>query len=255
MGTKSATDKSFSAAPEGVEPLLDIEQAARFLNVSETSLRRWTNDGRLACLRVGRRRERRFRKSDLLAFMEQEPAGRMHSHGPQGAAVSRGMHLCGLYSSDVGQVEQAVGFLLEGFRPGTVSYLVGSPEVRGRVLAGLERRYPTVRRDLGPERLVLSDYAESAAEQLLWWEVRMQAAMDAGAAALRVLGDAGAFARAASREELLRYEVEYDARITRRFPVVTMCQYDAREFSGLVLLDTLKAHTDSFRYPAERVLA
>ena len=44
-------------------------------------------------------------------------------------------------------------------------------------------------------------------------------------------------------------------RLSRRFPVVTMCQYDAREFSGLVLLDTLKAHTDSFRYPAERVLA
>ena len=30
------------------EPLLDIEQAARFLNVSETSLRRWTNDGKKA---------------------------------------------------------------------------------------------------------------------------------------------------------------------------------------------------------------
>ena len=44
------------------EALLNIEQAAHFLNVSETSLRRWTNDGRLACLRVGRRRERRFRK-------------------------------------------------------------------------------------------------------------------------------------------------------------------------------------------------
>ena len=34
------------------DELLDIEQAARFLNVSETSLRRWTNAGRLACLRV-----------------------------------------------------------------------------------------------------------------------------------------------------------------------------------------------------------
>jgi len=42
---------------------LNIEQAARLLNVSETSLRRWTNSGRLACLRVGRRRERRFRRA------------------------------------------------------------------------------------------------------------------------------------------------------------------------------------------------
>ena len=55
------------------EDLLDIKQAARFLNVSEASLRRWTNSGRLACLRVGRRRERRFRRDDLLAFAEKQP--------------------------------------------------------------------------------------------------------------------------------------------------------------------------------------
>jgi len=42
--------------------LLDIGQAAAFLNVSEASLRRWTNSGRLVCLRVGQRRERRFRR-------------------------------------------------------------------------------------------------------------------------------------------------------------------------------------------------
>ena len=36
------------AARDDSEPLLDIEQAARFLNVSETSLRRWTNDRFLA---------------------------------------------------------------------------------------------------------------------------------------------------------------------------------------------------------------
>jgi hypothetical protein len=35
------------------EDLLDIKQAARYLQVSETSLRRWTNGGgQLACLRV-----------------------------------------------------------------------------------------------------------------------------------------------------------------------------------------------------------
>lgn len=55
------------------EDLLDIKQAARFLQVSETSLRRWTNAGQLACLRVGRKRERRFRRADLLAFMEEQP--------------------------------------------------------------------------------------------------------------------------------------------------------------------------------------
>ena len=56
------------------EDLWDIKQAARFLQVSETSLRRWTNAGQLACLRVGLKRERRFRRADLLAFMEDQPA-------------------------------------------------------------------------------------------------------------------------------------------------------------------------------------
>lgn len=233
------------------EPLLDIEQAARFLNVSETSLRRWTNDGRLACLRVGRRRERRFRRSDLLAFMENEPAGRSR---PGTAVVSHGMHLCGLYSSDEGQVQQAVSFLLEGLGPDGVSYVVGSPEMRGRILAGLERAYPALEHAVAEGRLVISDYAGSAAAQLNWWETRVEEALRRGASRIRVIGDAGAFAAAASREELLQYEAEYDRRISARYPVVTMCQYDARLFSGLVILDALKCHPQSFEHPAERIL-
>ncbi|HVH08770.1 MAG TPA: helix-turn-helix domain-containing protein, partial [Gemmatimonadales bacterium] len=50
--------------------LLDIREAAALLGVSATSLRRWTNGGRLPCFRLGGRRERRFRRADLLAFLE-----------------------------------------------------------------------------------------------------------------------------------------------------------------------------------------
>lgn len=234
------------------EPLLDIEQAARFLNVSETSLRRWTNDGRLACLRVGRRRERRFRRSDLLAFMENEPVGRSRSGE---AAGPRGQHVCGLYSSDEGQVQQAVTFLLDGLRPGTVSCLVGSAETRGRILAGLERAYPALGDAVADGRFVVSDYAGSAAAQLLWWETRIEDALRRGATEIRAIGDAGAFATAASREELRQYEADYDRRIAARYPVVTMCQYDVRLFSGLVVMDALKSHPHSFGHPAERILA
>src|SRR5438067_7019095 len=48
---------------------LTIGEAAQFLNVSEVSLRRWTNSGKLRCFRVGGRSERRFLIEDLLAFM------------------------------------------------------------------------------------------------------------------------------------------------------------------------------------------
>jgi excisionase family DNA binding protein len=240
-----------SAATDEPEPLLDIEQAARFLNVSETSLRRWTNDGRLACLRVGRRRERRFRRVDLLAFLEREPAGR----SPAAGSLGRGAHLCGLYSSDEGQVRQALIFLAEGFLPGTVTYLVGNAETRGRILAGLEREHPDLQTAIAEGRLVISDYAENRAAQLVWWETRIGQAVRRGAMLVRAIGDASGFIQAASREALLQYEAEYDQRIAQRFPVVTMCQYDVRQFSGLLVLEALKAHPHCFGQSAGRILA
>src|SRR5688500_9783017 len=100
------------------EDLLDIEQAARFLNVSETSLRRWTNSGRLRCLRIGQRRERRFRRSDLIAFMEAQPGTGVGASDPVGSAletaahhIREGHHVCGLYSNDVSRLQMAVSFL------------------------------------------------------------------------------------------------------------------------------------------------
>ena len=239
------------AATDESEPLLDIEQAARFLNVSETSLRRWTNDGRLACLRVGRRRERRFRRVDLLAFLEREPTDASRTE----RSLPRGTHLCGLYSSEEGQVRQALVFLQDGFPPRTVTHLVGTVATRGRILAGLEREHPDLEAAIAEGRLVVSDYAGSAAAQMAWWEARMEEAVRGGARLVRAIGDASGFIQAASREELLDYEAEYDRRIAHRFPVVTMCQYDVRQFSGMLVVHALMAHPDCFGQSAERILA
>jgi len=66
---------------------LTIAEAAAFLHVSETSLRRWTNSGRLRSFRVGGRNERRFLMDDLLAFM---PAtGRQPPLSKQGTAEAQ----------------------------------------------------------------------------------------------------------------------------------------------------------------------
>jgi len=48
-----------------------------------------------------------------------------------------------------------------------------------------------------------------------------------------------------SEAEMLRFEQAYDV-MCRRFPVVAICQYDAREFDGLAMLSVLKAHPDLF---------
>jgi transcriptional repressor of dcmA and dcmR len=246
------------------EQLLDIEQAARFLNVSETSLRRWTNSGRLACLRVGRRRERRFRAADLLSFMESQPAARgtpdpRAAHGDgmliDGVAVRYGTHVCGLYDSDEGRVRQAADFLAGGCRPGSAGLLVAAPADRDRILAALEHGDPASRLDIEAGRLVVGAYAATLEAQLEWWEARLLEATGAGAGSIRVVGDIQGFAEIISREDVSAYEAEYERRIAHRFPVVTLCQYDVRRFSSLAILDALKLHPDSFQHLPELVLA
>src|SRR2546430_10809651 len=170
-----------------LEELLDIKQAARFLKVSETSLRRWTNSGRLACLRVGHRRERRFRRKDLLAFAEEQPTGVL---APADLPRSDGSHLCGLYASDLSRVNLAVAFLAEALQAETVSYLAAEPDARGLIVAHLERRHPSITEDVEAGRLVLTpDAAASAPAPLDVWETSFPAARKAPGHALRVACD------------------------------------------------------------------
>ncbi len=48
---------------------MTLDEAAAYLGVSKVSLRRWTVNGQLRCVRVGSRRDRRFQKSDLDAYI------------------------------------------------------------------------------------------------------------------------------------------------------------------------------------------
>ncbi len=247
------------------DELLDIEQAAQFLNVSETSLRRWTNAGRLACLRVGRRRERRFRRADLLAFMEDQPAGaqvgapRSSSPHPahtviDGVAYALGAHLCGLFASEVGRIKQVIGFLEDGLRPGTVCFYVAPDKSRADALAHLEKSRPSLRTDIAAGRLILPDFMPSPRAQLEYFETSMRAALRGGAHTLRIVGDVSGLGPKTEEEGLLEFEAEFEEVIAKRFPLVTLCQYDVRQFSGVTILNALKLHRDTFRYPADRVL-
>ena len=247
------------------DELLDIEQAAQFLNVSATSLRRWTNAGRLACLRVGRRRERRFRRADLLAFMEDQPAegqaGAPRSSSPHpahtvidGIAYSLGAHICGLFDSELGRIKQVIGFLEGGLRPGTVCFYSGPEAARADALSQFEKSRPSLRADIAAGRLVLADYIPSPEGQLEYWDKSMRAALRAGAHTFRVVGDLRGLGPTESDEGLFEYEAGYEQIIAKRFPLVTLCQYDVHQFSGVTILNALKLHRDTFKYPVDRVL-
>jgi transcriptional repressor of dcmA and dcmR len=242
--------------------LLDIAQAAAFLNVSETSLRRWTNSGRLACLRVGRRRERRFRRADLLAFMESEPipaqiATTRASGSERGLTIIGGRpialstHLCGLYANDQGRIKLAVTFLVEALGPGSAAFLLTPTQMRDGILDQLRLARPQLDRDIADGRLVLSEYRDSGPAQLEYWQALFDAALRGGARVLRVVGDTSDFSRKVSDEALVEYEAGYEQNLARRYPVVSLCQYDVRQLSGLQVLNALKGHRDNAAYPSE----
>src|SRR5437773_12526726 len=97
--------------------LLDIAEAAAFLHVSRMSLRRWTNAGRLPCFRVGGRRDRRFRRAALLAFLERGGA-------PSGAK-RRPEHACGPYTSGAARARRVAAALAAGLAAAGTCLLAG----------------------------------------------------------------------------------------------------------------------------------
>jgi excisionase family DNA binding protein len=62
--------------------LLTVGQAATLLNVHANTVRRWAQQGVLHAYRIGTRRDRRFRRSDvdglLRGEVERELAGELH---------------------------------------------------------------------------------------------------------------------------------------------------------------------------------
>ena len=147
--------------------LLDIREAAEFLRVSETSLRRWTNAGRLPCLRIGGRRERRFRRSDLLAFLG--TAG-------DGAQAATHNHFCVFYTSDVDRARAAAAFLATALQPDVLCLLVAAKDVQRIVISLLEQDRPSIQNDVRAGRLAVAEYCDSATAQLDYWNRRLLAA-------------------------------------------------------------------------------
>lgn len=170
-------------------------------------------------------------------------------------SLTHGGHLCGLYDSDLGRLTLAVHFLLDGLAEGSVCFLVGPPRARAEIVMNLKKRWPSVQADVDEGRLVLSAYHLGPHAQNRYFRTVLDNKIADGARSFRIIGDLWGMRSKATGESLIEYEAEYDRIIARRYPVVTLCIYDARKFSGVEVLNALKGHRDTFRYPLERALA
>lgn len=221
--------------------MLNTAEAARFLRVSQASIRRWFDAGLLPGHRVGRRRERRFTEADLIAFMSRSTP----RSDPSAAASVAGMsvpapaHLATFFSSDSGALRLTVPFLAEGVRLHQPCFLVGSGQA-----------VEQYRRDLDLDHgvTVVQFGGATAAEAIARWEEMLATARAKGPAVIRVVGEMAEERRMfASEEEMFQYEQAYDV-MCKRYPMVTICQYDVRQFDGVALLQALKAHPDLFDF-------
>ncbi len=61
------TDKNQTTLPD----ILTLQQACEVLNCHPNTLRQWDNKGILKAIRFGTRRDRRYKKSDILKLLNQ----------------------------------------------------------------------------------------------------------------------------------------------------------------------------------------
>ena len=225
--------------------LLNTAEAADFLRVSEASVRRWSDTGLLPALRVGRRRERRFARADLVRFLGQPSASTVTIGG---VSIPVRTHLAPIYSTDLGSLRLSVPFLAEGLKAGQPCFLEASGAVLERYAKALTKEHGIdfAAAEQSGQLVTLSGPGADASHAIRYWERILAKTLDRGPTLLRVVGEmACARQTFASEAEMMAYEEAYDLMI-RRFPAVTLCQYDAREFKGEIVLRVLKAHPDMF---------
>jgi hypothetical protein len=221
--------------------------------VSEASIRRWSDFGLLPSQRVGRRRERRFAQADLVLFLG-KPTGKaqpatseVSSVNVGGASVPVRTHVAPIYSSDAGGLRLTVPFLADGIRAGQPSFLAATGPVLERYARALTEQGLDFAEVTNSRRLTVVGWpGGTVADALANWEQLWGTALAAGPTVLRVVGEmASERSMFGSEADMLAYEEAYEV-MAKRFPAITLCQYDAREFNGEVMLRVLKAHPDMF---------
>jgi len=234
------------------EELLNTAEAARFLRVSQASIRRWSDAGLLPSRRVGRRRERRFAESDLVQFLNRSDKPSAPSGSPSinvgGLAIPVPGHLATFYATDAGRMRLTVPFLAEGLRFGQPCFLVATNDILEVYMEAL-RSQDGIRlgqAEASGQFTAVGFDGATVDRAVAFWEGKFSDILSRGPALIRHVGEMACVRPMfPSEAEMLRFEEGYEV-MCRRFPVSAICQYDVRQFDGIAMLRVLKSHPDLF---------
>ncbi len=253
------TDEVIFNVQDDQKVFLTIQEAADFLKVSKTSLRRWSNSGHLPCFRVGTRNERRFLLTDLKSFMSRSESALVNpdqnnvQHSPrkvdQQASESL-HHISSYYRNESEQWKALIPYLGPNLKPNTRTiYIHDSDEqtIHEQLLKfGFD---PMELKQNGTLRLFASDQTYllgnvfNPERMLKFWQKMIGQAIQDGIEKILLTGEMGWALRGLPGSELLcSYEQELDQFLTN-FPMVTVvCQYPLKEFSGEIIFDSMCSH-------------
>jgi hypothetical protein len=89
---------------------------------------------------------------------------------------------------------------------------------------------------------------KSTAQALEHWDRYFARTLAKGPNVIRIVGEMVCERkRFPSDAEMMRYEEAFEV-MSRRYPVVVVCQYDVREFDGLTVHKALMSHPDLFDF-------
>jgi len=225
-----------------LERLLNIKEASEFLNVSEMTVRRWTNQGLLNCYRVGARRARRFRPQDLLACLEvssERVAPAMVDLGIKGVAVPDGSHITHLSIEHKEALETAAGFVMKGLKDNDTVCIVAPKDKTDNLMNVLSRNNTNMKRFIESGKLHLSR-GMTTPDGHTQYLMKLAAQSSGG---FRVFGDmTWVKEKGWSAETLIRFE-ETVNQSTRPGGCLLLCQYPLESFTGTEIMMAIETHT------------
>ncbi|MFP4087154.1 MAG: MEDS domain-containing protein [Desulfobacteraceae bacterium] len=220
-----------------MEHLLNIKEAARVLNVSEMSIRRWTNSGKLNCYRVGGKRERRFRMRDLEDFLDASQNHSLKPPGIGGHQVPDGSHLTHFYAGKEEAFNVSMPYLLEGIKKGERLLAVMPPGKIRELTETMEEQGHPVGHWLKTGRLSVSTGMDSPEEM-----VRYLVAFAQEAGKFRVLGDMIWTVRKGWDPAALSVLEQTPAFMPPVKDGLLLCQYNLEDFTGKTIMMAAETH-------------
>lgn len=223
-----------------MERLLNIREAAAYLHVSEMTIRRWTNDGSLPCYRIGGRKARRFRMTELEHYLQRTPDTALAADvalGMDGFSVPDGSHLTHLSTDGDESMSVAASFIAEGLIHQETVMMVCPGTVCDALLRVLDHRGIDLHRYRDIGALHVRSGQSSVGEQI---EMITDIACNVPGR-FRLFGEMSwTREQGWSFDQIRQLEIAAQERI--RPGALLLCQYPLSQFSAQVAMVAIEHH-------------